>query len=532
MESISTFLESQPFIALFLVISLGYAFGKASVAGLSLGSGAVLFVGLAVGAIAPKAAPPGLLVSVGLCMFVYALGLQFGKNFFKGLASSFGIKANILAAVGILAGAVVAVFTARFAGIAPDFAAGVFAGATASTPAMQAAMEASGNANPSVSYAILMPFSIIIPILIFYFFNLLVKPKIDIPAPARLVIAEARASERGFSGLTIAELLQRQPEGTQLHALRRSGMNIFPDPAVVIEPEDIISFAGLPEAIAKLELGDTSEEVRADRRHLDYVRCFVSKTQFVGSKLSELEMPEGISANIIQVRRGDADLLPNPDLVIEFGDQVIVLTEASERETISKHFGDSIAAQSEFSFISLGLGFVLAALVGLIPIPIPGVGSISLGMAGGPLIVGLVLGYYGRLGPFNWTLPVVANNVFQGFGLSLFLAGVGMASGGPFVANIGEGVPFILAGLCVLVTVVVVILGVGYYLLRMNFDDVLGIVSGAMGHPAILAYANQLAPTGRPGIVFGMIVPGVGLLLKVIVAQVLFSLLASGVPPG
>ena len=150
MDNISTFLESQPFIALFLVISLGYAFGKVSVAGLSLGSGAVLFVGLAVGAIAPKAAPPGLLVGVGLCMFVYALGLQFGKNFFKGLASPFGIKANILASVGILAGAGVAVLVARFAGIAPDFAAGMFAGATSSTPAMQAAMEASGNANPSV----------------------------------------------------------------------------------------------------------------------------------------------------------------------------------------------------------------------------------------------------------------------------------------------------------------------------------------------------------------------------------------------
>jgi putative transport protein len=96
------------------------------------------------------------------------------------------------------------------------------------------------------------------------------------------------------------------------------------------------------------------------------------------------------------------------------------------------------------------------------------------------------------------------------------------------VANVGAGGPFILAGLCVLVTVVVFILGVGYYLLRMNFDDVLGIVSGAMGHPAILAYANQLAPTGRPGIVFGMIVPGVGLLLKVIVAQVLFVVMSTG----
>jgi len=209
-----------------------------------------------------------------------------------------------------------------------------------------------------------------------------------------------------------------------------------------------------------------------------------------------------------------------------------VLVEASEREAISTYFGDSIKAQAEFSFVSLGLGFVLAALVGMIPIPIPGVGSISLGMAGGPLIVGLVLGYYGRLGPFNWTLPVVANNVFQGFGLSIFLAGVGMASGNAFVENVGAGVPFIIAGFIVLMTVVLIILGVGYYILRMNFDDLLGIVAGAMGHPAILAYANQLAPTGRAGIVFGMVVPGVGVMLKVIIAQVIVALLASGVPPG
>jgi putative transport protein len=144
----------------------------------------------------------------------------------------------------------------------------------------------------------------------------------------------------------------------------------------------------------------------------------------------------------------------------------------------------------------------------------------------------LVLGYYGRLGPFNWNLPVVANNVFQGFGLALFLAGVGLASGTPFVENFSSGLPFIVAGSFVLMTVVLIILGVGYYVLRINFDDLLGIVAGAMGHPAILAYANQLAPTGRPGIVFGMVVPGVGVMLKVIIAQVIVALLASGVPPG
>jgi putative transport protein len=531
MDSIGTFLNSQPFIALFLVISLGYALGKISIAGLSLGSGAVLFVGLAVGAIAPKAAPPGLIITVGLAMFVYGLGLRYGKEFFKGLASLFGIKANLLAACAVLVGGAVAVLAARLTGMESDFAAGMFSGATGSTPGMQAAMDAAGTPNPAISYAIVYPFSIIGPILCFYLFNLLLKPKIDIPAATRLVVAEARADERGISGLTIAELLQRMPEGVQLLQLRRSGMNMIPDPTIRLEPDDIISVEGFPEAISRLELGST-EEVRGDRRQLDYVRCFVSKTQFVGMKLSELEMPKGLSAKVIHVRRGDADVLPSPELTIEYGDQVIVMVESSERDAISKHFGDSITAQSEYSFVSLGLGFVLSALLAAVPIPIPGVGSISLGMAAGPLVVGLILGYFGRLGPFNWNLPTVANNVLQGFGISLFLAGVGLGSGAPFAENISKGIPFIITGMFVLMTVVLFILVVGYYVLKMNFDDLLGIVSGAFGNPAILGYANQLAPTGRASIVFGMTVPGVGVVLKVIIAQVIVALASGATPVG
>jgi putative transport protein len=531
MGSIGTFLDSQPFIALFLVISLGYAVGKVSIAGLSLGSGAVLFVGLAVGAIAPKAAPPGLIINIGLATFVYGLGIRYGKDFFKGLASPFGIKANLLAAFAVLAGGAVAVLAAKFMGIESDFAAGMYAGATGSTPGMQAAMDAAGTPNPAISYAIVYPFSIIGPILCFYLFNKLLKPKIEIPTPARLVVAEARADERGIAGLTIAELLQRMPEDVRLLLLRRSGMNMIPDPTIRLEPDDIVSVEGFPEAISRLELGGT-EEVRADRRQLDYVRCFVSKTQFVGTKLSELEMPKGFSAKVIQVRRGDADVLPSPDLAIEYGDQVIVLVESSGRDAISKYFGDSITAQAEFSFVSLGLGFVLSAFLGMVPIPIPGVGSISLGMAGGPLVVGLILGYFGRLGPFNWNLPTVANNVLQGFGISIFLAGVGLGSGAPFVENVAGGLPFVIVGVIVLLIVVLFILGAGYYVLRMNFDDLLGVVSGAMGNPAILAYANQLAPTGRPSIVFGMTVPGVGVVLKVIIAQVIVVVGASGVLPG
>jgi putative transport protein len=306
---------------------------------------------------------------------------------------------------------------------------------------------------------------------------------------------------------------------------------MIPEPTIILEPADVISVEGFPEAISNLELGST-EEARSDRSQLDYVRCFVSKMQFVGTKLSELEMPKGLSAKIVHVRRGDVDVLPSPELTIEYGDQVIVMVESSGRDAISKYFGDSITAQSEYCFVSLGLGFVLSALLAAVPIPIPGVGSVSLGMAGGPLVVGLILGYFGRLGPFNWSLPTVANNVLQGFGISLFLAGVGLGSGAPFAQNIAKGIPFIITGMFVLMTVVVFILVVGYYLLKMNFDDLLGIVSGAFGNPAILGYANQLAPTGRPSIVYGMVIPGVGLVLKVIIAQVIVALASGAAPVG
>jgi putative transport protein len=527
MNNIGIFLNAQPFIALFLVVALGYLVAKINIAGFSLGAGAVLFVGLAVGAIAPKSAPTGLLGTVGLVLFVYGVGIQYGKDFFKGLASPFGIKANILAAVAVLAGSVVAVVSANFLGFGMDFAAGMFSGTMTATAAMQAAMDSAGNPNPATSYAIAYPFGIIGSILCLYVFNLLLRPKIDIPASSRLVVAEARAGDKGLAGQTIAEVLQRVPEDLEVLAFRRAGMNMPLDPSISLEADDVLAIAGLPKAISRLNLGQ-SEEVRSDRRNLDYVRCFVSKSKFVGAKLSDLQLPKDLAAKIVQVRRGDVDILPSPDLVIEYGDQVGVLVEPAGRDTISEYFGDSVTAQTEFSFISLGLGLVLGGLVGLIPIPIPGVGSITLGMAGGPLVVGLTLGYFGRLGPFNWNLPVVSNVVLRNFGISVFLGVTGLASGAPFVKNIASGLPYFISGVLVLLTVVLTILVIGYYILRINFDDLVGVVSGAVGNPAILGYANQLAPTGKPNIAYAMIFPGVGTVLKVIAAQVIVGLAAGG----
>jgi putative transport protein len=531
LESIGAFLDSQPFIALFVVIGVGYAVGRISVGGLSLGIGACLFVGLAVGAIAPKSAPVGLLGTIGLILYLYGIGIQYGRDFFKGLASPFGIKANMLAAVAVVAGCVVAVWMARALSVPLDFAAGTFAGTMTSTASLQAAMSAAGNADPATGYAIAYPFGVFGPILCFLAFSKLLRPKIEVPAPRRFVVGETRAGDRGLAGATVAELMEKFPAGLQVFAVRRRGVNMLPEPSLTLEADDVVAVAGLPDAVDRLGLGE-SRDVRNDRSDLDYVRVFVSRPGLVGTRLADLRLPEGVSAKVVQIRRGDVDLLPAPDLTIEYGDQVGVLVEVSGHEAVSRFFGDSIKAEAEFSFISLAVGMVLGGLIGLVPIPVPGIGSVTLGIVGGPLVVSLILGYFGRLGPFNWRMPLVANIILRNFGLTIFLAVVGLSNGAPFVANIGgSGLVLFTTGVVVLLTTVLIVLVVGCFVLGMRFDDLVGIVSGAIGNPAILAYANQLAPTGRPDLGYAMIFPGVGTILKLILVQVMVALGAGEGPP-
>ncbi len=530
MEIIGTFLNSQPFIALFLVIGLGYAVGKISISGFSLGIGAVLFVGLGIGIIAPKSAPPGLLGTIGLILFLYGIGIQHGKNFFKGLTSPLGIKANLLAAIAVLVGFGATFLLAKALGFSHDFAAGMFAGSLTSTATLQAALGVAGTMNPSVGYATAYPFGVFGPILFFYLTHKWFKPKVEVPPPSRMVTAEIQAGSYQFGGKSVSQVTDNAPKDLDLLLIRRDGVNILPEPNFIFKDDDVLLIAGVPESIGSLK-SNSPEVVRSDRSNFDYIRVFVSKAGFVGKKLKDIAMPKGTSARIIQIRRGDIDLITRPDLIIEYGDQLGVLVEPEKRSELSHFFGDSIQAESSFSFVSLGLGLVVGALVGLIPIPIPGVGVVKFGLAGGVLIMSLVFGYFGRLGPFNWNMPIVANVILRNLGLTLFLASVGISSGAPFVSNLaGVGLSLLLGGVVVVSSVVLTIILVGYFILGMKYDDLLGIASGATGNPAILAYASQLTPTGRPDIWYAMIFPGVGTIMKIILVQIMFAL-SSSPPP-
>jgi len=231
---------------------------------------------------------------------------------------------------------------------------------------------------------------------------------------------------------------------------------------------------------------------------------------------------------LLHVRRYDADLVPSPDLTLEFGDRVGVLLPPERKDEIRRFFGDTVKSAAEFSYVSLGIGMVLGVLLGLIPIPIPGVGTVTLGIAGGPLIVALILGKLRRTGPMLWVMPLPANIVLRNFGLALFLATVGVNAGQPFVRTVSEtGPTMLLIGAAVLLTTVAVVLLAGYYLLKIPFDDLVGVASGATGNPAILVYSTRMAPTERPDIGYAMIFPSMTI-VKVIAVQIVGLLAATG----
>jgi putative transport protein len=224
---------------------------------------------------------------------------------------------------------------------------------------------------------------------------------------------------------------------------------------------------------------------------------------------------------MLHVRRYDVDLVPAPDLVLEIGDRVGVIVAADQIAVARAFFGDTVKSTAEFSYVSVGFGMVLGVLLGLVPIPVPGVGTVTLGIGGGPLIVALIVGRLRRTGPISWVMPLPANIVLRNFGLTLFLATVGINSGQAFVTTVSQTGPLmLLIGAAVLLTTVLMVLLIGYYVLRIPFDDLLGVASGATGNPAIVVYATRMAPTDRPDIGYAMIFPS-ATLVKVVAVQII-----------
>jgi putative transport protein len=529
-EFAQNIIGSQPILAAFLAIGVGYLVGQISIGGFSLGVGAVLFVGLAIGAFAPKAQITGPIGLIGLIMFLYGIGILYGRQFFEGMTGAAGRKYNLLAFVGVIAALLVALALGQAFGINLGHTLGIYAGSMTSTATLQAALDVMRNGEPSIGYSIAYPFGVIGPILCIYFMTRHVLPKFP-PKAQRFHMGEVSLGS-GFAGRSLEDVSDELPAGVQVTMVRKGDQNVVPTADLVIEAGDALLLVAerqedIDATAARFGRLEPGRMVK-DRSALDYIRVFVGKANVVGVPLAQLPLPAGFPAHLLHVRRYDADIVPRPDLTLEFGDRVGVLLPPERKEEMRKFFGDTVKAAAEFSYVSLGIGMVLGVLLGLIPIPVPGVGTVTLGIGGGPLIVALILGKLRRTGPMLWTMPLPANIVLRNFGLAIFLASVGINAGGPFVRTVAEsGLTMLFIGVAVLLTTVAIVLLVGYYVMKIPFDDLLGVASGATGNPAILVYSTRMAPTERPDIGYAMIFPSMTI-VKVIAVQIVGLLVVAG----
>jgi putative transport protein len=244
----------------------------------------------------------------------------------------------------------------------------------------------------------------------------------------------------------------------------------------------------------------------------------------VGVPLSELRLPQRFGALVTRVRRGDVDILADRDTVLELGDRVRVLAPHDRLDEVTKFFGDSYRALAEIDVLSFALGVTLGLVLGLLPLPTP-LGDVRLGLAGGPLVVGLLLGRVGRTGPLVWELPFPASMTLRQLGIVLFLAVVGTRSGANLAATLaaGQSGPLFLLGALTTLSCAVPVLLVARRVLRLPLFQAFGVVAGVHTQPAVLAWAQARTPADGPARGYALVFPA-ATVTKILVAQVLARL--------
>jgi putative transport protein len=541
-------LLENPLLLLFAVIAIGYPLGRVKVGGLSLGVAAVLFSGLAVGSLHPDLKVPELVYQLGLALFVYTVGLSNGRGFFSSFRRK-GLRDNLLVAAMLAFAASLTYGLARLLGLGGPLSAGLFAGALTNTPALAGVVEAiktqasPENANqllaqPVVGYSVAYPVGVVgviaaIAILQRFF-------KVDYAREAERLghpgSGSAKITNRTVlvtrpepSGLPVSELLRSKGWSVVFGRVRRGDrLSVVRDDAR-LEPGDLVTVVGMADEVLRVQqdLGEQSQErIDLDREEMDFRRMFVSNPKVLGRTLRELALPQKFGAVITRIRRGDVEFLPRPETELELGDRVRVVTRREVLDAVGEYLGDSYLALSEIDVVSFSLGLGLGLLLGMVRLPLPGGSTFSLGLAGGPLLVALLLGAWGRTGPLVWTLPFSANLTLRQLGLILFLAGVGTRSGYAFVSTLhkGGGLSLFLVGATVTCTTAVLTLIIGHKLLKIPMGLLVGMVGGLQTQPAVLGFASEQSHNDLPNVGYATVYP-LAFIAKLLLAQGLLAAL-------
>ena len=534
-------------VLLALICAFGLTLGKIRFRGVSLGVTFVFFVGILLGhfGLSIDNDALGFAQDFGLALFVYALGVQVGPGFFSSLRKG-GVSLSMLALLVVALGTVFTVLMPSLFGIPLPDAVGVMCGATTNTPALGAAQQTldqlgQPTSGAALATAVTYPLGVVGVILALLLMQKILghRGHINI-APGQpedgTFVAAYHINNPGVFGKRIGELAEISHEQFVISRLWHDGKVIIPSSETVLNDGDRILVITNEAASAAMTIlfGEQEQtDFNSDKVDWDAIdsrlisrRIVVTKPGINGKRLGALKLRNHYGVNVTRIYRSGMKLLATPDLRILLGDRITVVGEEAAIKNVEKFMGNIVADLDEPNLISIFIGLSLGLLLGLIPIALPGISApVRLGLAGGPIIAGILMGTFGpRLHMVTYTTHS-ANLMMRRLGLSLYLACLGLHSGADFFSTVmrPEGVLWIVSGFALTVIPVLIVGYVALKLDRLDFATISGMLSGAMANPMALDYARDTLKSDRASVAYTTVYP-LCMFSRVILAQVILLL--------
>ena len=537
----------QAVVILSLITAVGLGLGKIHIFGISLGVTFVFFTGILAGHLGFSIDPQMLTYaeSFGLVLFVYALGLQVGPGFFSSFQRG-GYRLNLLSLGVIVLGTVMAVLLSRVTTVdLPDMV-GILCGATTNTPALGAAQQTlkqlgEPTSGAALSCAVTYPLGVVGVILaILVVKKLFVRPSDmedhEHDDPNHTYIATFQVHNPAIFDKSIQDIGKSGYPKFVISRVWRDGAVSIPTSDKILKENDRLLVITTEKDVPALTILFGEQENRDwNKEDIDWnaidsklisKHIVISRPEINGKKLGSLRLRNTYGINISRVLRSGVQLLATPGLVLQLGDRLTIVGEAAAIHNVEKVLGNTVKTLKDPNLASIFIGIVVGLIVGSIPIAVPGISSpVKLGLAGGPIIIGILIGSYGpRLHLVTYTTRS-ANLMLRGIGLSLYLACLGLDAGSHFFETVmrPEGALWIGLGFLITFVPVVIMALVALRLCRMDFGSTCGMLCGSMANPMALNYANDIIPNDNPAVSYATVYP-LGMFTRVIIAQLILML--------
>lgn len=534
------------------VIFAGILLGKIKVLGVSLGVTFVLFVGILLGhfGYAVEHNTLHFLREFGLILFIFSIGMQVGPSFFSSFKEG-GVRMNGLAMLGIALNVGIMLTIYYLQGGENGLSSisdmiGVMCGAITNTPALGAAqqtvLQVDSNAYNiseamSMGYAAAYPLGVVGIILTMIVIKAIFKINIDkeireieeeksasITAPAKLTF---KITNELVSGLSMIRLHTLIPgDYTCSRILKPDGHIVIPTSSDTIELGDIVLIIcakGDAEKFSRFLGQEIEMDWPKDTGPVVSRRILVTQTSYNGVKLGTLHLHAAYQLNVTRINRSGVDLLPSPSLRLQIGDRVTVVGNIEHIDMLARKLGNSMKRLNEPNLITMFIGIFLGILLGSVPVQFPGMSvPMKLGLAGGPLVVAILIGAYGHKFHLVTYTNSAANLLLREIGICLFLASVGIAAGADFFSTVFnlKGALWVGYGFCITVIPLIVIGIIARTKFKMNYLSIIGMMSGSYTDPPALAYGNKVANNDAPAVAYSTVYP-LTMFARVIVAQII-----------